>query len=552
MNNPSNGSGFLVDPAKLPVIFRIQFIIVTVFTSVIYSSPRSIMIPHVRKVLVLGGGSAGFLAAISIKTVNPTIDVEVIRSPEIGIIGVGEATTPLLPAVLHGDLNLDLTEFYRDAQPAWKLGIRLLWGPQKEFHYTFHYQTEHRHPQLSRNLGYYCWDEFHDIRPASSLMSVGRVFMRRPDGFPLIERDAAYHIENEHFVTFLEAQARRLNIVIRDDTVQEVKVGDRGVDGLVLAKTGLATADLYVDCSGFRAMLIRQALKDPHISYKKSLYCDRAVVGGWTRENEPIMPYTTAETMNAGWCWQIEHEGRINRGYVYSSDFISDDDATREFLAICPKITNTRIVKFASGRQSNSWVKNVVAVGNASGFVEPLESTSLTMIAMRTKAIAAILHATGGVITDTCIREFNKRAALNWDAIRDFLAIHYRFNTRLQTPFWKACVADVELCGAAPIVEYYQENGPCSLWKGTLLDLADFFGLEGYWTLLMGQKVPYNMTFQPSSQERDFFRMYQQYNRQKALAAMTCEEAYAAIRRPEWTWNNEFYKGRPGMQLSNA
>ncbi len=144
------------------------------------------------------------------------------------------------------------------------------------------------------------------------------------------------------------------------------------------------TADLYLDASGFASVLLGKALGEPFVSYDKTLFCDRAVVGGWDRkdpEDMVIKPYTTCETMNCGWCWQIEHENRINRGYVYSSGFISDEEAEKEFRMKNPKVGPTRIVRFVSGRYRNVWVKNVVAVGNAGGFVEPLEATALGAMA---------------------------------------------------------------------------------------------------------------------------------------------------------------------------
>lgn len=510
------------------------------------------MIPHVRRVLILGGGSSGFLAAITLKQLLPSLDVEMLRSPEIGIIGVGEATTPLIPAFLHGILNLDIHEFYRLARPSWKLGIRFLWGPRDEFHYTFQFQTDLKNRRMARPMGYYCKDHFDHLSSASALMSAGRAFQRRPDGYPQIERDAAYHLENELLVAYLEGIARAIGVVIKEDTVKDVVLAERGVDRLVLASGGTTTADLFVDCSGFRALLMN-ALKEPFLSYRKSLFSDRAVVGGWFRgPDEPVMPYTTAETMPAGWAWKIEHENRIHRGYVYSSDFISDDDAIRDYRALCPKAEGARIVKFVSGRYRDCWVKNVVGVGNASGFVEPLESTSLSAIVNESEAIAAVLRDSDRKVTPSTIGQFNKRSARNWDAIRDFLAIHYRFNRRLDTPFWRACLADVDLAGGAPIVQYYQENGPSTLWRATLIDDTDQFRFEGYWTMLVGQKVPYETNYQVREDEWATFHQFREANRRQAMDSLTCEEAFAAIRRPEWRWDNAFYRGQPSMPLSNA
>src|SRR5262249_35835047 len=159
-----------------------------------------------------------------------------------------------------------------------------------------------------------------------------------------------------------------------------VEQDEHCITGLKLASGRSRDADLYVDCSGFRSVLLSEALGEPFVNFSSTLYCDRALAGGWDRTTERIKPYTTAETLDAGWCWQTEHPNRIIRGYVYSSAFISDEDAEREFRSKNPKIEKARLLKFPSGRYRNSWVKNVVAIGNASGFVEPLEATSLHVI----------------------------------------------------------------------------------------------------------------------------------------------------------------------------
>src|SRR5205085_6173192 len=131
----------------------------------------------------------------------------------------------------------------------------------------------------------------------------------------------------------------------------------------------VASADLYIDCSGFRSLLLGQTLKEPFVSYKSTLFCSRAVISEWNRTDEPIQPYTTCETMECGWCWRIDHENFISRGYVYSPEFISDSDAEAEFRRKNPRVESTRIVKFVSGRYERCWVKNVIAMGNSAGFV---------------------------------------------------------------------------------------------------------------------------------------------------------------------------------------
>jgi tryptophan 7-halogenase len=489
----------------------------------------------IRNVLVLGGGSAGFLAAITLKHRLPQLKVTVIRSKEIGIIGVGESTTIPLVTHLHEYLRMDLSEFYRMARPTHKLAIRFLWGPRPYFDYGLNFQLDLRYVGLSKPVGYYSGDAL-DFGRLSALMTLNKVFFRLPDGRPAYNRDPAYHLQNAYFVEFLERYAERQGVEIRDDTVVHVPQNDAGIAGLVLASGATLTADLYVDCSGFRSLLLGQTLSEPFVSFKPSLFCNRAVIGPWVRTDEPIKPYTTAETMNAGWCWQIEHEDRVDRGYVYSSDFISDDAAEREFREKNPKATTTRVVKFVSGRRERSWVKNVVAIGNASSFVEPLESTAVGVICLDSFALAESLADSDLVVRPTQVQLYNRRAALTVDLVRRFLAVHYKFNTRLQTPFWRACVADVDLFGAEEYVEFYKENGPSTLWRQMILDGRDPFGFEGYLSMMIGMDVPYRRTFAIPEHEQwawaALFRRWQE----EASQALTVEETLRWIRSPGWQW----------------
>jgi tryptophan halogenase len=497
---------------------------------------------RVGRVLVLGGGSAGFLAAITIKYRLPKLPVTVVRSKDIGIIGVGEGTTVVIPQHLHDYLKVDLAEFYRIADPQWKLGIRFLWGKRPFFDYSFAHQLDTKYQLLPKSTGYYCDSGEGYIGIPSGLMSNNRIFVRDQQGRPVIGADTAYHIENEKFVNFLEGFARRLGVAIEDDTVEEVLQDDSGITGLRMVSGRTMDADLYVDCSGFASVLLSRALSEPFVSFKPSLFNDRAVVGGWQRTDEPIKPYTTAETMNAGWCWQIEHETRINRGYVYSGDFISDEEADAEFRRANPKVEKTRVVRFRTGRYERGWVKNVVAIGNSSGFVEPLEATSLGAIAGQCQAVAESLVECDGFVHPSLVTQFNRRNANSWDQIRRFLAIHFKFNTRLDTPYWQACRADADLGDAQDIVEYYQEVGPSVLWRKTLLDPNDSFGMEGYLSMLVGQQVPYKNRYQPSAEERQNWQRIQQAIHNKVATAFTVRDALAIIRSPTWRWPAGIYK----------
>ena len=499
----------------------------------------------VNRILVLGGGSAGFLAAITLKTKLPTLDVLVLRSKELGIIGVGEGTTVLVPNFLHGYLNIDPGDFLRSAQPTYKLGIKFLWGPRPYFNYTFSTQFNMQYVALTRPNGYYCEGDADGEYAAinSALMTCDKAFERRPDGSPGIRNDIAYHIENEHFVGFLETHAKRLGVRITEETVKAVEQDDAGVRALLCESGARYEADLFVDSSGFFSFLLGKTLGEPFVSFKSSLFCERAVVGGWDRTpGEVIKPYTTAETMNSGWCWQIEHENRINRGYVYSSSFITDDEAEREFREKNPRVGPTRIVKFVSGRRQRGWIKNVVGIGNAYGFVEPLESTSLGVICDQCQTLAGSLMDSDRQPGAGMALPYNLRQNEHWEDIRGFLALHYKFNTRLDTPFWRECREKTDIGEAAHFVEYYKDNGPSTIWRDTLITGRDAFGFEGYLTMMVGMKVPYRLRRQIPDQERATWRAIQQENRTKAMNGLGVKESLDIVKSPHWRYKPGFYK----------
>lgn len=205
--------------------------------------------------------------------------------------------------------------------------------------------------------------------------------------------------------------------------------------------------------------------------------------------------------MDAGWAWQIEHDHLINRGYVFSSAFLSDDEAAAEFIRKNPKVKDPRLITFTSGVYERSWVKNVVAIGNASGFVEPLEATSLAVICESSALLIETLVDSQFLIHPTARKYYNQTARHTWDSIRRFLAMHYKFNTRLDTPFWKACREDTDLTGAEEIVEYYQTSGPSVMWSHHAMGPTDQFNWEGYLVMLVGQKSPIRWISRPRSRK---------------------------------------------------
>ncbi len=495
------------------------------------------------EIIVLGGGTAGFLTALTLRRCLPLASIRVVQSSTLGVIGVGEGSLRQLPGFLHDYLSIDPARFFTDVRPTPKLGIRFKWGEREDFNYTFSPQldTVYPHPDLPRPTGYYCFEEMENHCVASALMRNDFAFLVDNTGELLIGDDFGYHLDNRSFAAFLEACAIERGITIIDDLVTGVTRDGERVNSLELESGHRVEADVFVDCSGFASLLLGKELAEPFSSFRDSLYCDRAVIGGWARGDEPLHPYTTSETMDAGWCWQIEHEDRINRGYVYASEFISDANAQAEFRRKNPAVTDTAFVRFRSGRFQRAWVGNVIAIGNSAGFVEPLEATAIAVICSSARALAESLAASGGSINAAVRAEFNRYNARSWDTIADFLAVHYRFNNRLDTPFWRECRAHVDLRGAERIVDFYRANGPSQLWRLTLEDPVCRFRLDGYYTLLVGQKVPHAKLDVATAQERRTWEQLRAATARHCSSGIGVVDALKRINADSWRWKPEHF-----------
>jgi tryptophan halogenase len=490
----------------------------------------------ISTVVVLGGGSAGLLTALTLKRRLPHLVLRVVRNSDIGLGGTGEGTTVMFPKHLFEYLRIKPQTFYQEVEPTWKMGTNFLWGARQRFSYTLSFECEKRLPQLSRPNGYYYRDDYPWLGLSSAFMAHGKVFQRQPSGLPQFHNNHGFHIETKKLVMWLENRCREDGVTLLNATVQ-VERGGEGIAALVTESGERITADLYVDASGFRSELLEKALSEPCVSYGDSLFCDRAVIGGWPRTSEPILPYTTAETMDAGWCWQIEHEHFINRGYVYASSFLSDEAALEEFRRKNPKVTTPpQVVKFRSGHYQRVWVGNVVAIGDASGFVEPLEATALMVVCSEAGALADSLKECLFEPTPTLIALYNQYCAGLWDDIRNFLALHYKFNTLVDTPFWRACRADTALHGGQDIVDWYRENGPSILPANVLVHPDNPFRLDGYLTVLVGMNVPYEKPFTPPPAEQELWQRHCAILADEARRGMDVREALDAIRAPGSTW----------------
>lgn len=481
----------------------------------------------IQSILVLGGGSAGLLAALTLKRKIPELDVEVVFSSRIGVIGVGEGTVPYVPHHLHVYLGFDEHEIFTALQPVFKLGVRFQWGKRPHFDYTFSgRQHSWRTPELPRNNGFYGFEDPLAMDLPSALMDRGKALPRRPDGLPDLPpagSNLAWHLENRLFVNWLETACRRQGVRFTDAEVAGVKIGEQGIDAIRLNDDSERRADFYIDSSGFASELVGKALGEPFVDFSGSLFCDRAVAGGWERADEPVLPYTVSETMEAGWCWRIDHPDRIHRGYVYSSSHTTDEQAVEAYRKVAPKAIDPRIVRFRSGHYRRGWIGNVAGVGNAAGFVEPLEATALMVICLQCRWLADGWIDSERRPNESMRDLFNAMNVRLWSQIRDFLAIHYRFNDRLDNGFWRRCREEIPLHELESLATFYRENGPSAINTGHLLP-GDPFGIDGYLAMLVGLKVPHQRSYVASPPEMNRWKARCERHRKIAQGAMGMPE----------------------------
>lgn len=488
----------------------------------------------ITNVIIVGASSAGLLSAVTLKHYFPQLDILLLHSDRYEPIAVGESTTAWIPQFLHDCLAIHPTEFYQEVTPIWKLGIRFEWGNSEKshFNYTFDRQFTDESVSLSKPTGVFCMHDLEKASRFSILMDKGHAPMwvsaqnkitAIPDGF-------GYHLEIEKFCGFLWQKAQGLGVRIQELEILDAEVDEVGnLQSLICANGEKIQADLFVDASGFQSKLLGKQLQEKFVSYSHRLFCDRALVGSRPR-HEPILPYTTVTTFNSGWRWRIDLPDKISFGYVYSSEFCSQEEAQQEYLQKTPKATDhLREISFKSGRYERFWVNNVIAVGNASGFVEPLESTGQHMIAETIWRVVLALQDSNLCPQPQLIATTNQYIADLWDEICDFLTLHFKFNRRLNTPFWQHCQEKTDLGKIQSIVDLYQESGVCRALSH-LVPHPSVFQVDGYLSLLCGQGLLVKHQPALTSEEYQEWENYRQQLDQNLKTSLTPEQALEVLK----------------------
>jgi len=397
-------------------------------------------------VVVVGGGTAGWMTAATLCKLLPTrCAVTLVESEAIGIVGVGEATLPHIRG-FNERLGINEAEFMAATRATFKLGIEFRDWARKGDSYI------HPFGAFGRGQGevdfHHYWSRLREAgAPVSPIgeysMAVTMAYANRfalPDPDPAAIESTfnyAYQFDATLFAPFLRSVAEGLGAERIEGRIVDVELdGETGnVLAIKLESGDRIEGDLFVDCSGFVSLIIGKALGEPFEDWSRWLPCDRAVAMP-CRTETALTPYTSATAMDSGWRWRIPLQHRTGNGYVYSSEFISDEDARAAIVAAVEgeSIADPRVLKFKAGRRARSWVRNCVAVGLASGFLEPLESTSIYLIQAAIGALVELFpeRAISPVDRD----EFNRLIDLEYDRIRDFLILHYHATERSDTPFW--------------------------------------------------------------------------------------------------------------------
>ncbi len=440
----------------------------------------------VKRVVIAGGGSAGWMCAQALQTqLGSLLDITLIESDAIGTVGVGESTIPTARTFVHL-LGLDEREFMRETKATFKLGILFdNWGEigDRYIHsfgvigkstllaHFHHLWMQARDQGFGGDLGDYCLE----------LKAAEQSKFYTGENASL---NYAYHIDATLFGRYLRGRCQKQGVKRIEGKIREVQQNPETgfVEALVMESDERVEGDLFIDCTGFRGLLIEQTLKAGFEDWGHWLP-NNSAVAVQTRTVEPAVPLTRATAHSAGWQWGIPLQHREGNGWVYCTDYMSDDEARATFLGQLKGelLTEPWLVRFRPGRRRKSWDKNVIALGLAGGFIEPLESTSLHMIMIGVTRLLQ-LFPFGGV-NPTLQDRFNHLADQEIIRIRDFIVLHYKLTERTDSPYWDRCRTMDIPDSLAQRIELFRETAQVYQVPGEL------FQVDSWLQVMLGQRL---------------------------------------------------------------
>jgi tryptophan halogenase len=445
-----------------------------------------------RRIVIVGGGTAGWMTAAAFaRFLIPGTDVTLIESDEIGTVGVGEATIPAI-RVFNEAVGIDEAEFVAATGGTYKLGIEFRnWGREGES-YTHAFGLVGRGLSILPFHQYWCRAEAEGLaKPLghyvlNSVIAAQNCFahVSRADSSALPPVPYAFHFDAGLYAAFLRRFSEARGVVRHEGMIagaeRHAETGD--IAAVILRDGRRIEGDLFVDCSGFRGLLIEGELQAGYEDWSHWLPCDRAIAVPCASVS-PLMPYTRATARRAGWQWRIPLQHRIGNGHVFCSRHISEDEAAATLLANLDgeALADPRTLRFQTGKRRSAFVRNVVAVGLSSGFIEPLESTSIHLIQTAVNRILDLVPA--GPITDTVRNEYDRRTDFEMSRLRDFVILHYHANQREGLPFW-------DELRAMSVPDTLQRKLDLFLEGGTIQrDGDELFDVPGWAQVMIGQNL---------------------------------------------------------------
>ncbi len=450
----------------------------------------------IAKLLIVGGGSAGWMAAAMLSRVlGSATEITLVESEAVGIVGVGEATIPPIRQ-FNRFCGIDEAQFLSATQATFKTGIQFEgWGkPGDSYIHAFGrvgqeldavVRMHHwwRMGQAADLPDYPRFEELYLGRAATDLQRFG-IDTDRPGKLAQL-LPHAYHFDAIAYGQFLRGLCEQRGVKRVEGMVasanRNAETGD--LTGVTLEDGRVLEAELFIDCSGFRSLLLGDALNQPFEDWSHWLPSDRAVVVQSTPTSEKILPTTRAIAHPVGWQWRIPLQNRIGNGHVYASDFSSDEDAEARLLETIDGqvTTQPRILRFRTGRRKMAWSHNVIALGLAAGFLEPLESTSIHLVQSSIERLVELFPSRG---TDPALRDrFNAQTEREWKQVRDLIIAHYTINQRDDSEFWKHCATMQIPDSLKETLQLWEENGQLAIDGGHLFQL-------GSWAqVLIGQNL---------------------------------------------------------------
>jgi tryptophan halogenase len=405
--------------------------------------------PLIRNIVIVGGGTAGWMTAAALSNhFKRTCSIRLVESDEIGIVGVGEATIPHIVR-FNSILRIDEDEFLRATRGTFKLGIEFVnWGaigdryihgfgklgPDLDGLPFHHFWLRGKQEGLAAGLGDY---SINTVAPRRAKFMRPRQEMA---GSPLGEIAYAYHFDAGLYARFLRGVAERNGVERIEGKIGAVtqREPDGFITAVVLENGTRVEGELFIDCSGMHGLLIEKTLHTGYEDWSHWLPCNRAIAVP-TRSVEPLIPMTRATAHGAGWQWRIPLQHRIGNGHVYSSRFMEREEATSILMQNLESeaLAEPRHISYVPGRRKLTWNRNVVALGLAAGFFEPIESTNIHLIQTAVSRLMTMFPRGGFDSAD--VDEFNAQVRIEYERVRDFIVLHYKATQRDDTPFWNYC-----------------------------------------------------------------------------------------------------------------